>query len=125
VGVSLAVNASSKYAESTYGLSVDESNLKVVVTAIVPDSPADKAGLWYGDEILSVGEIAPYKNFQHLLRMQETTAKLAILRKGRRLNVELNADGQVWFKKYRCERINELTDEMRATWSTWKFGVPR
>jgi predicted metalloprotease with PDZ domain len=125
VGVSLAVNASSKYAESTYGLSVDESNLKVVVTAIVPDSPADKAGLWYGDEILSVGEIAPYKNFQHLLRMQETTTKLAILRKGRRLNVELNADGQVWFKKYRCERISELTDEMRATWSTWKFGVPR
>jgi predicted metalloprotease with PDZ domain len=124
-GVSLLITPSSKYGEANLGLSVDESNQKVVVTAVVPDSPADKAGLWYGDEIVAVGETAPYKNFQHLLRMHDGACKLSILRKGRRSSVVVNADGQVWLKKYRCERIDEPTDAMRAAWSTWKFGVPK
>ena len=124
-GVTLVATASSKYAESTFGLSVDESNQKVTITAVVPGSPADRAGLWYGDEILAVCDVAPYKNFQHLLRMQSEVCKLSILRKGRRLSVVVQPDGRVWFKKYRCERIAEPTDDMRSTWSTWKCGVPR
>jgi predicted metalloprotease with PDZ domain len=124
-GVNLVAVPSSKYAESTCGLSVDESNQKVVVTAIVPGSPADQAGLWYGDEILAVNDVVPYKNFQHLMRMQGENFRLSILRKGRRSSVSVQPDGQIWVKKYRCERIAEPTEAMRKTWKTWKSGLQR
>jgi predicted metalloprotease with PDZ domain len=122
-GLQIQANPSNKVGEAAYGMSVDEGNQKVIISAVVPDSPADAAGLWYGDEILSVNKIAPYKNFQHVLRMCGGSADLVVQRKGNLINVSIQADGNVWLKKYRVERMAEVLPETRACWNTWKFGV--
>lgn len=122
-GLQIQANPSSKLAESAYGMSVDEGNQKVSITAVVPDSPADKSGLWYGDEIIAVNNQSPYKNFQHVLRMCGGSADLIVQRKGKLMTISIQADGNVWLKKYRCERMAETTPEAQSCWTTWKHGV--
>jgi predicted metalloprotease with PDZ domain len=125
VGLQIQVNPSNKIAEAVYGMTVDEGNQKVLITAVVPESPAEKAGLWYGDEIIAVNHQAPYKNFQHLLRMCDGAVELTLQRKGKLTKVIMQADGKAWVKKYRCERIVDASAELLAGMSRWKQGLSR
>jgi predicted metalloprotease with PDZ domain len=122
-GVELQEAPSAKWSESTLGLSLDEANQKVVVSAVVPDSPADEAGLWYSDEIVAVNGIAPYKNIQHLLRLYANSLELTVLRKGKRTIVQLAPDGKSWVVKYRCARETVVTPKQVQVWNHWMKGM--
>ena len=121
-GVQINFAQSGKWSEAKMGFSIDESNLKCIVTAVVPQSPADDAGLWYGDEIISVNGHAPYKNVQQLLRMFSSGAELIVMRKGNRALVNVASDGACWFSKYRCSRVEEPTEEQELIWNRWNSG---
>lgn len=75
------ISAPAKYGEMWIGMKVEESNGKVIVNYIKENGPADHAGLWMGDEILSVNGIQPYKNFQNLLAQSTDSISLVFLRK--------------------------------------------
>jgi predicted metalloprotease with PDZ domain len=121
-GLELHDNPSGKWSETHAGLSLDESNLKVTVSGIVPNSPADRAGLWYGDEIVTIGGITPYKNAQQLLRMHGEKAEITLLRKGKQVSVLLAPDGSCWCVKYKCVRRDQLTPTQDMIWKKWKNG---
>ena len=122
VGVELQEAPSSKWSETHLGISLDESNQKVVVMAVVPNSPADESGLWYSDEIVSVNGVAPYKNIQQLLRMHALDLELTVLRKGKRVNVRTASNGATWVTKYRCVKSTEISENQEAVWKRWKQG---
>jgi len=121
-GVELQESPSSKWSETNLGLSLDESNQRVLVSAVVPESPADVSGLWYGDEIIAVNGIAPYKNVQHLMRMHAMQLELAVLRKGKRVDLVLAPTGRTWVTKYRCVRMSSSTSQQDLVWDCWKTG---
>ena len=122
-GVELQEVPSSKWSETYLGISLDESNQRVSVSAIVPNSPGDGSGLWYGDEIVAVNGIAPYKNAQQLMRMYAMQLELTILRKGRRVAVRLAPNGTSWVTKYRCVRLAETTELQNSVWQRWQVGL--
>ena len=123
VGVELQEAPSSKWSETNLGVSLDESNHKVVVTAVVPNSPADESGLWYSDEIVAVNGLAPYKNVQQLLRMHALDLELTILRKGKRITVRTASNGAIWLTKYRCVKSAETFENQELIWKCWKEGI--
>ena len=122
-GIELQEVPSGKWSEANLGLSLDESNQKVVVSAVVPNSPADKSGLWYGDEVVAVNGVAPYKNVQQLLKMFATDLCLTVVRKGKRVSLEPCCDSLVWVYKYRCVREASTTTATEEIWYRWKAGV--
>lgn len=67
IGVELAWSPSTIATERLFGFSVDITNEKSIVTSICPDSAADLAGLWYGDEIIEIDGIGVSKNVQFLI----------------------------------------------------------
>lgn len=74
---------SMKSGETWYGMKVEEQVNKVVVSYIKENGPADNAGLWIGDEIISINGIQPYKNFQNTLgQAKDHILKLNFFRKG-------------------------------------------
>ena len=122
-GVELQEAPSSKWSEAHLGFSLDESNQKVSVSAVVPNSPADVSGLWYSDEIVAVNGIAPYKNVHQLMRMYALELELTVLRKGKRVLVRATPNGSTWVTKYRCVRTTETTDIQDALLKCWKEGM--
>jgi predicted metalloprotease with PDZ domain len=67
IGVELSWSPSTIATERLFGFSADIMNEKSIVTSICPDSAADLAGLWYGDEIIEIDGIGVSKNVQFLL----------------------------------------------------------
>lgn len=122
-GVNIQAVPSGKFSDAQFGLSVEDNNQKITVSAIVPESPADQAGLWYGDEIVGVNGVAPYKNFQHLLRMYAERCTLTVLRKGKRYELVLSVSDTTWVYKYKCEYVEEVTQEVVALRQNWKNGT--
>jgi hypothetical protein len=53
--------------ERLFGFSVDIMNDKSIVNSVCPNSAADLAGLWYGDELIDIDGIGVAKNVQFLL----------------------------------------------------------
>jgi predicted metalloprotease with PDZ domain len=121
-GIELQESPSAKWSETNLGLSLDESNQRVLVNAVVPESSADVSGLWYGDEIIAVNGIAPYKNVQHLMRMYAMQLELTIVRKGKCIELMPLPTGKTWVTKYRCARMSNLTTEQELVWNCWKSG---
>lgn len=121
LGIQWRRERSSKWSEWALGLSVDESGSRISVTSVMPGSPADAAGLWNDDEILTVNGTAPYRNIQHLLRMQSgRECVLQVLRKYKLIELSLRDDGQVWkFKNILTlsESASEAQKEMYRKWS--------
>jgi predicted metalloprotease with PDZ domain len=122
-GVELQEAPSSKWSETQLGVSFEESNQRIVVSGIVPHSPADESGLWYSDELLAVNGIAPYKNVQQLLRMYAMELELTVLRKGKRVTLSVKPNGSTWVTKYRCVRTAEPTEPQNTIWKRWKEGL--
>jgi len=122
-GVEIQETPSQKWSETNIGLSLDESKQKVVVSGVVPESPADLCGLWYGDEILAVNGVAPYKNVQQLMRMFSMQLTLTVMRKGKQVEIKTAPTGKCWFTKYRCVRMETCSEQQRMLWNRWKDGV--
>ncbi|MFM9985292.1 MAG: M61 family metallopeptidase [Flavobacteriales bacterium] len=120
VGLDLAEMPSPKISESAYGLIVEESNTKITVQSVIRDSPADLAGLWIGDEIVSIERTAPYKNFQLLLKMKLGASEWQILRKNKLQSVMIEASASPVVLKYKITPKENPTTEMTAAFSSWK-----
>lgn len=96
----LRAQASPKFGESFCGLSIEETSGKNAITSIYPTGPADLAGLWYGDEILSINGYSPYKNIQNLLRNGGPKMTVEVNRKNRLVQVLLEPSEQPVMLRY-------------------------
>lgn len=104
-GYEMQRQPASKWSEANFGLSVDEIVGKATVTNVIENSPADNAGLWIGDEIVTINGVVLYKNFQHLLKQFEGDLHILFLRKGELRQTQLWGDGNIWGYKYSVSKI--------------------
>jgi predicted metalloprotease with PDZ domain len=109
-----------KWSESALGISVDDSGTKTVVSAVIPDSPGDLAGLWNDDEIVTVNGYAPYKNIQQLLRMHSgREIVLGVIRKYIHLQITLRDDSHIWkTRNVLSLKVNRSGDQV-GIWKKW------
>lgn len=110
-GYELRESASTKVSEARFGFSIDEGGAKNTISFIKKQCSADQSGLWYGDEIISVNRISPYKNIQNLLNDAGSTMKLHILRRNRLMEVDLKASGEIEMKKYYLFKKSSTTSK--------------
>jgi predicted metalloprotease with PDZ domain len=121
VGLEIHVLPAAKWSEAKFGFSIDETNQKAVINSVHPDTPADHAGLWTGDEILAVNGTTLYKNIQSLLKMNGgKEIQLTIARKNRVLNVAIKEDGFDHMHRYRLEYSANRDDEQKEMFQYWK-----
>lgn len=120
LGLNWSASASAKYSEWALGLMLDEAPSKFTVLSVAENSPADKAGLWIGDEIVSVNGVSPYKSIQNLIKAAPT--QLTLLRRGVLCEVEITPDGQIWQWKHQVIRTEEPTAEQMAAYQVWIGG---
>lgn len=104
-GYEMQRQPASKWSEANFGLSVDEIVGKATVTNVIENSPADNAGLWIGDEIVTINGVVLYKNFQHLLKQFEGDLHILFLRKGELRQTQLWGDGNIWGNKYSVSKV--------------------
>jgi predicted metalloprotease with PDZ domain len=67
IGVELTWENSPVSTERVFGFGVDQNGAKTKINLVAPDSAADNAGLWYGDEIIEIDGIGVEKNTAFLL----------------------------------------------------------
>jgi predicted metalloprotease with PDZ domain len=120
VGLRIEVMPSLKFCEAYLGIECDENASKATIQKVVPDSPADMAGLWIGDEIIAVNDVGIYKDFQSLLRMQKDAAKLSIMRKTKLREIELKWTDQIWIKNFKVLPVTEISDDQKMFLNSWR-----
>ncbi|MEZ4801097.1 MAG: hypothetical protein R2809_15260 [Flavobacteriales bacterium] len=108
-GYQLMEAPSSKSSEADFGMGLDESGNRPSISMVSKDSAADDAGLWYGDEIITIDGVQPYKNVQSMLRAIETKAEIVYLRKNEMKTTVLEKTGKTYLKRYFVERKSSMT----------------
>jgi len=118
IGLEVREEASANFRDAAWGSRIDRINEEWVVQNVLMNSPAEKAGLWFGDRILSVNGIHADHFFeQSLHKSPDSGVSLEILSGYRSREVRLETDGQVWMKKYTVMKKNE---QLPALFHTWK-----
>lgn len=98
LGLRLDVKPSAIFHEAALGMKLSAAG---VITAIYPGGPAERAGLWIDDKIISVNGIESLNELGKWMQYFDTdTMSLIINRQHQILNIELKADGAQWFKHY-------------------------
>jgi predicted metalloprotease with PDZ domain len=90
IGVELVWLPSAIPTERLFGFSVDIMNDKSIVNSVCPNSAADLAGLWYGDELIDIDGIGVAKNVQFLLE-NTTEANIRFIRNKIEFETTLNS----------------------------------
>jgi predicted metalloprotease with PDZ domain len=120
-GLEIKKVPATKTTERMFGFGTDEAGGKAVVALVQPESPADKAQLWTGDEIVTINGVAPYKNFQHLMAEGATKPlELAIMRKGQMMTKTIHASVQPVMWKYSLQQVAQPSAKQEALLKAWK-----
>jgi len=101
LGLGLEVKPADLFHESKLGFKISSSN---TVTAIFPGGPAEQAGLWIDDKILSVNGVEANADLAKWLTFfEDEPVRLTINRQHRILTVQVVAGQQVCFKAYQVK----------------------
>ena len=121
IGCQLVERTPEKKHEALYGFRVLWNNMERSVFHVVPDSPAEKAGLGRGDLILSVNGTTLDKDnlISDLVGDGSQPAKLVVREIMREREVTIEADGKDYFTKYILIKNPDATDEQKAFFKAW------
>lgn len=108
-GYQLMEGPSTKSSEADFGMVLDESGNRPSISMLSKNSAADEAGLWYGDEIVTIDGIQPYKNVQSILRAIEKSAEITFLRKNELMKTTLMKTGKTYLKRYFVDKKSSIT----------------
>lgn len=118
IGCTLRAVPSPRTSEAGFGFGADESNGRVVVTWVDPESPADDAGLWIGDEITAVNGTAAVRSFQHLLSVAPgESVTLTVSKKMRVVSLLLVRSERVVRYQYSVVRQASVSEAQERNWA--------
>ena len=114
IGLSLSANASEKSWERDLGISVAELNGNWEIINILENSPAEEAGLWFGDKILKVNDEPAANFFASADAYNLKTVKFEVQSGINLKTIKVIPDGEVWMRKYKV--IPQHEEKLFAQW---------
>ncbi len=117
--LSISAKASEKLWEKDWGVSFAQINGNWEVLNVLKDSPAEKAGIWFGDQVLEIGGMLPdaffAKGEYEAIRGIEITVRSGFRQK----IVSPKADEKVWMKKYRVVQDHDSDQVLFKKWKNY------
>jgi predicted metalloprotease with PDZ domain len=113
VGISFDIHPSRILVERYWGIKLNDSN---AIIDIAPDGPADMAGLWVGDKIISFNGNSSIK-WELVLQLEQSGA-LEVSRKNRILSKNIAAHGDHYYPEITVQKNNDAGSE--SHYDYWK-----
>lgn len=118
-GLETDVQPARLYRERALGLRADWGNAKYVVNEIHPGSPAEKAGLMYGDELLYFNNFRLEQNLDDWLQYFGGSGEIGVKRGAKLLFIPVEADGNTWFRQYTVRKTYRAPKAQRNNYQLW------
>jgi predicted metalloprotease with PDZ domain len=120
VGLEIDAQPSSKTWRAAWGVSfaVTDGNWKV--WNVMENSPAEKAGFWFDDEVIEIGGEKPDVFFENPDRALADSVAVTLQSGFRTKNIEVNKDGHVWLQRF---TIRPMIDGDYPLFDIWKTAV--
>jgi predicted metalloprotease with PDZ domain len=119
VGCYISKTPSRNYYESAYGFKVIASANSFLVTAIIPDSPAEQSGLCKDDELISVNDMKAEGNLNDLFRMQAGETILEVFEMKRKKTVQLKSSALTYFDIYKLVMMDDVSSNQKEHFFSW------
>ncbi len=124
LGLSLIKNPSAHINENLYGFKIIDTNGVAKISLVAPYSPAWKAGLFQGDDIIAVNGHMIRNNLQHWLNYYQqaesielTVNKAELLH---RIQLKKDSKNQTYFSNPQVKINAEANAEQNANFNAWK-----
>ena len=120
IGYELVKRPSPKYHEAKLGFKFAENVHPAKVTAVLPNSPADKAGMSVGDEIIAInshtvrGDLSEWLNY-----FGETPIQLDLLSGAFKKSIAIEPTSQVWTYIYDIKKTSTISNEQKFAHQSW------
>lgn len=120
IGYELVMLENRKANEAFFGFRVAEPGGATRVTDIYYGSPAEKAGLSIGDEILAVNGMQVKADLNEWMRyFGSGSMELVVASGGRVKSLLLQPDGKSWYPVPKVKRLADAGEEQQAAWQRW------
>jgi predicted metalloprotease with PDZ domain len=121
IGLMMQTSPSKKHCERYWGMKVTEDDDKYKVTAVVPGSPAEMAGICVHDEIVLVNEHSLKNSFHDWCSYYgKEEVKLALVSQNfrRYVSVKVN-NGSEYFPSYFVVKVKNATPAQKTAYKAW------
>lgn len=120
VGLEIDAQPSIKTWEAAWGVSFMKAGGKLKVWNVLEDSPAEKAGFWFDDEVLEIGGEKPDAFFENPERTLPDSMTVSLQSGFRTKDITVQKDGHVWIQKF---TVKHLGDGDYPLFELWKTAV--
>jgi len=118
IGFEIVHQPSPLFHESHWGFKIDDKNC---ISALLPESAADQAGLWYGDEIVAINGLMVQGSLHKLARfIGDGPVELTLQRDQSLRKITLKSAVESGFKRWKVQRLESISDEQKMNFISWK-----
>lgn len=120
LGLEMEVQPSKKFHEAKLGFKVMEDGILSRVSAIYPNSIADKGGVSLSDKIVAINGIEVFDNMEtwaSFYALEEI--KLTVIDNKKFKEINLRPTKQIYYQKYSLKKLVEQTEAQRKNFIAW------
>ena len=120
IGYELTFALAPKLFEADYGFKLIEVNHALKVSAVFPNSPADKSTLAINDELVFVNDYPAKTDLNEWLKYFEyKKSTLTVISNGYKKTISLEADGNNYFPACKITKQTKLSAEQQHNFDLW------
>lgn len=118
IGCEIQESNSLIFHEANWGIKVDEKNQ---ISSVLPESAADRSGLWYKDEIIAINGFILSGSLHKLAKfIGEGPVELTINRDQTLRKVSLMSNSKTGYKKYSVIKKTAISADQSMNYIKWK-----
>lgn len=120
IGIQLVIESNKKYHERHYGFRILDAGGVSKVISVYPYSPADKAGLEPGDELVSINGFPVKNNLSEWCRyFNDSQPEIQCISRGRMKSVKLTSGTEEFYKTYSFRKNGSATSDQKKAFKFW------
>lgn len=119
LGLEIRLVPSGRFSETFWGIRSENNR----VMLLMPDSPADRAGMWVGDQIMSIDGRSTEGDFDALARHFGSGGRLVIVKRHGKLKpLKLKITSKAAWPKVEVVKMSKAGHAQNQMFETWKSG---
>lgn len=118
-GLEIIDEPADAYREHALGIKAEWGAGRYLVTSVHPGSPAEKAGLFNGDELIYINKFRMDQNLNQWLEYFGGSVTLHYKRNGALRETTISPDGKIWYKKFTVRKLSRPTASQKKNYLLW------